>query len=290
MKLVSFRTFRCVYIVAVLILLLASVSDKAAAANASYKSVLLMDYDSGEILEQEHAHDAVIPASLVKMMVLYLTMEQIQAGKLHFSDVVTVSEWASKMGGQQVYLSKGEMFTLEELLEAMVIGSANDAAVAVAEYLAGSTDACVALMNAKAKELGMTETVFANVHGLPPSKGQVDNVTSAYDIALLGRALLQHFPQVLNWTSTVKITFRNDTLPIANSNRYLLRNVEGVDGLKTGYHRKSGFNVCVTAKRGERRLIAVIMGSPTKIDRNRAAKELLKNGFSAFENVSQLNP
>ncbi len=279
----------CVYIAAVLILLLAAAPGMAAAANASYKSVLLMDYDSGEILEQEHAHDAVIPASLVKMMVLYLTMEQIQADKLHFSDIVTISEWASKMGGQQVYLSKGEMFTLEELLEAMVIGSANDAAVAVAEYLAGSTDACVALMNAKAKELGMTETVFANVHGLPPSKGQVDNVTSAYDIALLGRALLQHFPQVLNWTSTVKITFRNDTLPIANSNRYLLRNVEGVDGLKTGYHRKSGFNVCVTAKRGDRRLIAVIMGSPTKIDRNRAAKELLKNGFSTFEKVSQLN-
>ncbi len=270
-------------------MLFVPVSGMAAAKHAAYKSVLLMDYDSGEILTEEHAHDAVIPASLVKMMVLYLTMEQIQAGKLHFSDTVTISEWASKMGGQQVYLSKGETFTLEELIEAMVVGSANDAAVAVAEYLAGSTDACVALMNAKAKALGMTETTFANVHGLPPSKGQVDNVTSAYDIAVLGRALLQRFPQVLNWTSTVRTTFRNDTLPIANTNRYLLRNVDGVDGLKTGYHRKSGFNVCVTAKRGERRLIAVIMGSPTKIDRNRAAKALLKEGFSTFETVSQLS-
>ena len=288
MKYNTFRTF-CSVLIATFILLLTSSLSLAAAKDSAYKAILLMDYDSGEILTEEHAHDAVIPASLVKMMVLYLTLEQIQAGKLHFSDNVTVSEWASKMGGQQVYLSKGEVFTLEELIEAMIIGSANDAAVAVAEYLAGSTDACVALMNAKAKELGMADTTFANVHGLPPSKGQVDNVTSAYDIALLGRALLQRFPQVLNWTSTVKIMFRNDTLPIANSNRYLLRNVEGVDGLKTGYHRKSGFNVCVTAKRGQRRLIGVVMGSPSKIDRNRAAKELLKEGFSTFEKVSQLS-
>lgn len=275
--------------VACLVIALVTAGPLSAAAKSKYtpyKALVLMDSETGQLLAAEHAHEAVIPASLVKMMVLYLVMEQVQAGTIHFADVVTVSEWASKMGGQQVYLKKGETFTLEQLLDAMVIGSANDAAVAVAEYLAGSTEACVARMNAKAQSLGMTQTEFANVHGLPPSKGQVDNVTTAYDIAVLGRALLTRFPQVLNWTASLRTTFRQET--VANTNRYLLRHVSGVDGLKTGYHRKSGFNVCVTAKRGNRRLIGVVMGSPTKIDRNRVAKELLTAGFASGETLTKL--
>ena len=239
-----------------------------------------MDYETGQILQEENAHEQVIPASLVKMMVLLLTMEQLEAGKIHLSDVVTASEWAAHMGGQQVHLAKGESFTLKEMLDAMVIASANDAAVAVAEFLAGDVESCVKMMNARAKALGMNDTTFANVHGLPAGKGQVDDLTSAYDIALLGRTLLQDYPKVLEWTSTFSTPFRDGEMNLVNTNKYLLRKVPGVDGLKTGYHRRAGFNVCVTAKQDNHRVIAVVMGAPSKLDRNRKAKELLAEGLS----------
>ena len=252
-----------------------------------YKSAIMLDYETGLILYEEDAHAPAIPASLVKMMVLYLTMEQLEAGRIHLTDSVTVSAWASRMGGQQVYLQKGEVVTLEDLLKAMVITSANDAATAVAEYIAGSADACVALMNAKAQALGMRDTIFANVHGLPPSRGQVDNITSAYDISVLGRALLQRFPQVLTWTSTLEDTFRNGTFTLTNTNRRFLRSYPGADGLKTGFHAKAGFNVCVTAKRGNHRLIVVILDVPTKRIRDRAARQLLDMGFAHYGQMSQ---
>lgn len=261
----------------------------AASKTPAYKSAVLMDYKTGRIFFEENAHEEMIPASLVKMMVLLLTMEQLEAGTIHLSDVVTTSAWAAHMGGQQVHLAKGEAFTLKELLDAMVIASANDAAVAVAEYLAGDVKNCVKLMNTRAKALGMQNTTFANVHGLPAGKGQVDDLTTAYDMALLGRALLQNYPQVLKWTSTLSTPFRNETMNLVNTNKYLLRKFPGVDGLKTGYHRRAGFNVCVTAKQDDHRVLAVIMGAPSKIDRNRVAKDLLTQGFSEFEKLVGLD-
>jgi D-alanyl-D-alanine carboxypeptidase (penicillin-binding protein 5/6) len=253
-----------------------------------YKSAIVMDAATGKILYEEDAHASAIPASLVKMMVLYLTMERLEAGQIYLTDVVTVSDWASHIGGQQVHLFKGETFTLQALLDAMVIASANDAAVAVAEFLAGDVQTCVAWMNARVKALGMQETTFANVHGLPPGKGQVDNVSTAYDMALLGRALLQAYPQVLAWTSTISTTFRNEAMTLVNTNHYLLRKVPGVDGLKTGFHARAGFNACVTAKRGERRLIVAIMDAPTKTNRDRAVRSLLEKGFAQVETPRQV--
>ncbi|PID56071.1 D-alanyl-D-alanine carboxypeptidase [candidate division KSB3 bacterium] len=260
----------------------------AAAKTRPYKSAVLMDYDSGRVLQEENAHEQVIPASLVKMMVLLLTMEQLEAGQIQLSDEVTASAWAAHMGGQQVHLAKGETFTLGKLLDAMVIASANDAAVAVAEHLAGNVKNCVKMMNARARAIGMKNTVFANVHGLPAGKGQTDDLTSAYDIAVLGRYLLKNYPQVLDWTSTYTAPFRDGEMTLVNTNKYLLRNVPGVDGLKTGYHRRAGFNVCVTATHEKRRMIAVVMGAPSKIDRNKKAKDLLAAGFNTKSKADRL--
>ncbi len=254
----------------------------------THKSAILMDYETGQIFVEENSHDPLIPASLVKMMVLYLAMEQLEAGTIHLSDVVTASEWAAHMGGQQVHLAEGEQFTLQELLDAMVIASANDAAVAVAEYLAGDVQTCVTMMNARARALGMRHTTFYNVHGLPAGKGQTNDVTTAYDMALLGRALLQRYPKVLEWTATFSRSFRNGEMNLVNTNKYLLRKVSGVDGLKTGYHRRAGFNVCVTALQNDRRLIAVVMGAPSKLDRNKVAKKLLRQGFTEFGQIVNL--
>lgn len=274
-----------IYLVTV-ILLLTCFSNVAVGKNtAQYRSAVLMDYETGQVLFEENAHKKVIPASIVKMMVLLLVMEKIEAEELHFSDIVTVSAWASKIGGHQVYLAEGEAFRLEELLKAVAISSANDAATAVAEFLAGDTESCVSMMNTRAKELGMHDTIFANVHGLPPDKGQKENHTSAYDVALLGRELLK-YPQILSWTSTLEDTFRKGTFTLTNTNRQLIRKYRGVDGLKTGFHpRGADFSVCATAKRGDRRLIAVVMGAPQKVNRYRASVNLLNMGFNQFERV-----
>ncbi len=302
MILLRLRTNRSLLLFIVLTgVLFASIPFSATTAPAAYKSAILIDYDTGQILYEENAHDPLIPASMVKLMVLFLVMEQLEAGNLHLSDQVTASEWAAKMGGQQIHLAKGETFTLQEMLDAMVIASANDAAVAVAEYLAGDVAACVDLMNTRAKALGMKNTIFANVHGLPAGRGQVDDVTTAYDIAILGRALVQSYPQVLEWTSTLSrqfpqvsegttysTPFRKEIMTLVNTNNYLLRRVTGVDGLKTGYHSRAGFNVCVTAKQNDRRLIAVVMGAPSQAERNKAAKHLLNTGFTEFERIMVL--
>ena len=259
-----------------------------AAESPQYKSALLMDYETGQVLFAENAHKSVIPASVVKMMVLLITMEQIEAGKIHLSDIVTVSAWASKIGGHQVYLAEHETFRLEELLKAIAIGSANDAATAVAEFVAGSANAFVELMNIRAEELGMLNTIFSNEHGLPPDPGQEENVTTAYDVALLGQALIKH-PQILTWTSTEEDTFRAGTFTLTNTNRQLLRNYRGLDGLKTGFHpRGASFCICATARRDERRMIAVVMGAPQKSGRYKAVTNLLNMGFTQFERVIAL--
>ena len=272
-------------VLSLLLSLTMSVNTTLAASEPEYESAILMDAETGQILFEDNAHEQVIPASIVKMMVLLLTMEKLEAGEIHLSDIVTVSAWASKIGGHQVYLSEGEQFRLEELLKAIAISSANDAATAVAEYLAGDADVCVEMMNARAKELGMTNTIFANEHGLPPDPGQKENYTTAYDVAILGRELLKH-PQILRWTSTLEDTFRNGTFTLTNTNRQLLQKYPGVDGLKTGFHsRGAGFNLCVTAKRQDLRLIAVVMGAPAKLDRYRAIVKLLNHGFNDFKRV-----
>ncbi len=272
-------------LVAILLILTFGSLTGFAASGGQYKSAVLVDVETGQVLFEENAHEQVIPASVVKMMVLLLAMEHIEAGVVNLSDTVTVSAWASKIGGHQVYLAEGEQFTLEELLEAIAISSANDAATAVAEYLGGDADAFVEMMNTRAQELGLENTLFANEHGLPPGKGQKDNFTSAYDVALLGKELLKH-PKLLRWSSTIEGTFRNGTFTLTNTNRQLLRKYPGADGLKTGFHsRGAGFNVCATAKRGDRRLIVVVMGTERKADRYNAAVSLFNRGFNQYKRI-----
>ncbi|MGE5255234.1 MAG: D-alanyl-D-alanine carboxypeptidase family protein [Hyphomicrobiales bacterium] len=226
----------------------------------SYEAYAVADASDGKVLEGQNLDLRWPQASLTKLMLAAVVVEKIEQGELSLDDRVTVSKKAEGMGGSQVFLKAGEVFSLDELMQAALVESANDAAYAVAEHVAGSSDEFVQLMNRKALSLGMAHTEFYCVHGLPPSRGGGENVTSCSDMILLAREVLQH-PQILAWTSIERTTFRNGLLVITNTNK-LVGRLPGVDGLKTGYTRKAGFNIVATAKDGERRLIVVVLGSP----------------------------
>jgi D-alanyl-D-alanine carboxypeptidase (penicillin-binding protein 5/6) len=248
-----------------------------------YQGALLMEADTGAILFEHEIHKKWPPASMVKLMLMLVVLERAQQGKLSLSDNVTVSRWASRMGGSQVYLKEGEEFTLEELMKATVIASANDAAVAIAEHVAGDVEGFVDLMNARAKELNLADTYYVSVHGLPPAKGQQGDVSSAHDLALLARLLLK-FPDAKRWGSTWRDTFRQGKFQLTNTNR-LVRTFRGTDGMKTGYFDGAGFNITVTALRGDMHLIAVVLGVATSRARFAQASRLLSMGFSNYKKV-----
>ena len=246
-----------------------------------------MELKTGLFLFEDRIREKIIPASLVKMMVSLIVMETLAEGRISLQDKVTVSRWASKIGGHQVYLKENEVFELYELMKAVVIGSANDAAVAVAEYIGGDQDGFVEMMNQRAEELQMKDTIYYNPHGLPPGRGQKENVTTAYDQALLARELLK-YPRYLKWSSTILDSFRDGTFELMNTNRTLLKQVPELDGMKTGFYQKAGFSVVATAKKNNTRLIAVVMGTKNKTDRTRITARLLKTGFSQFGLVKVL--
>ncbi|HXG19617.1 MAG TPA: D-alanyl-D-alanine carboxypeptidase family protein [Methylomirabilota bacterium] len=245
-----------------------------------YKHAILIEAESGKVLFEKDAHTPSPPASMVKMMTTLIAMEKIQEGALHLTDTVTVSRWAAQMGGSQVYLKEGETQTVEALLKAIMIHSANDATAAIAEYIAGSTDAFVDLMNDKAEQLGLKETHFYSVHGLPAEAGQKDDEMSAHDLAMLGRELLK-YPEAAKWAATMQEPFRDGQFTLVNPN-HLLRQYQGADGIKTGYHNRAGFCVTGSAKRADLRLIVVVMGSSTKRDCFNSAAQLLNQGFANY--------
>lgn len=253
-----------------------------------FKSALLMESETGTILYHDRQHDKIIPASIVKLMVSLIVLEQLEKGRISLKDRLRISRWVSKIGGHQVYLKEGEVFDLEELMKAVVIGSANDAAAAVAEYIGGDQTGFVDMMNQKAKELNMTNTTYHNPHGLPPGRGQKDNVTTAYDQALLAQEILK-YPQYTEWSAVRRDMFRNGTFELLNTNRKLMAKMPNADGLKTGYHSKAGFSVVATAKRGDTRLIAVVMGTRTSAIRTQIASRLLTRGFNDFGYVQLLD-
>lgn len=257
--------------------------EKAAPAGnvELYRSAILMDAETGTVLFEKNAHLAGPPASMTKMMLLLLVGERVGDGSLHWDDPIPTSAWASKIGGSQVYLKQGEVFSLAEMMQAITIHSANDAAVAVAEAVAGSSEAFVELMNERAKELGMHDTVYHSVHGLPPGKGQSADISSAFDLATLARAVVT-FPDIIKWSGTKEAPFRNGAMTLTNTNR-LVRETGWVDGLKTGYYREAGFNVTATAKRDGLRLISVVMGAPQKRDCFAQAAALLNKGFADYK-------
>ncbi|MFH0787077.1 MAG: D-alanyl-D-alanine carboxypeptidase family protein [Pseudomonadota bacterium] len=261
----------------------ASQTKAAAVKEEPYKAYLVMDARSGRVLEGENIHLKRAPASVVKLMVAYIVLEKLAKNEVKLTDPVPVSRESAKMGGSQVYLAEGETFTLEEMMKALMVASANDAAYAIAEALAGSKEAFVALMNQKAKALNMTDTEFHSVHGLPPAKGEPDDLSSCNDLAILARELLK-YPKILEWTSLKTEGFRNGKLVMNNHNKLLFRMPE-VDGLKTGYFRETGFNVVTTAHKKDLRLIVVVLGSSKARTRDNLVVEKIKKSFLLYKTL-----
>ncbi len=256
---------------------------RAALASRSadpYLGAIVVDAATGQVLVEDKADAQGYPASVIKLMDMLVILEKVQGGQAGLSNSVNVTAAASRMGGSQVYLKENESFPIEDLLYALMIQSANDAAVALALHVAGGTDSFVAMMNAKASELGMTNTEFHSVHGLPPASGQGADVSTARDLAILARALVQS-TDILRYTSTRERGFRNDTFIMRNHN-HLLGSYQGCDGLKTGYFTAGGFSIVATAEREGRRVIAVVLGSRDRKVRDAKAAELMSRGFAAL--------
>ena len=243
------------------------------------KSAVLMEASSGEILYSHNMDEALPPASVTKVMTLLLVMEAIDSGRISYSDTVTASANAASMGGSQIFLKEGETMSVEDLLKSVVIASANDAAVALAEHIAGSESAFVAKMNARAAELQMRSTHFENTNGLDDTV--TNHVTSARDIAIMSRELIKH-RKILDYSSIWMDTIRNGSFGLTNTNR-LVRFYNGATGLKTGSTSKAKFCVSATACRDGMDLICVIMGAESRDIRNEEAKKLLDWGYANYE-------
>ena len=245
------------------------------------RAALLMEKTTGQILFAQNEHEKLEPASVTKIMTLLLTMDAIDSGALAYDDVVTVSANAAGMGGSQVFLAEGEQITVEELLKCVCVSSGNDAAVALAEKVAGVTELFVEQMNNRARGLGMDDTHFVNPTGLTAE----GHVTSAHDIALMSRELLTKHPDIRSFTTIWTDSIRNGTFDLANTNK-LIRRYDGATGLKTGYTASAGYCISATAEREGMELIAVVMKGETADKRNADTKALLNYGFSAYALVS----
>lgn len=246
-------------------------------------SYILMEADTGTVLLEENADAALPPASVTKIMTVLLVMDAIADGKITIDEKVSVSEYAASMGGSQVYLEPGEEMTVGELLKCVVVASANDGAVALAEKVAGSEEAFVKMMNERALGLGAKNTVFHNTNGLDDDVE--GHVMSARDIALISRELITKYPTVLELSSIWMDTIRDGAFGLTNTNR-LIRFYRGANGLKTGSTAKAKFCMSATAERDGMTLIAVVMAAPTRDDRNETAKKLLDYGFAGWETVT----
>lgn len=252
-------------------------------SEAPYRGCIAVDADTGTVLVEQQADRLCIPASMTKLMTLLLVQEAVEAGKVTLQDTVAVSERAYSMGGSQVYLDPRESFPLEELLYALMIQSANDAAVAIAEHVFGTCEALVIRMNRRAAELGMVNTKFATVHGLSGSKDAAD-VTTPRDMAILSAELSKH-PDIFRYTGESFRLFRPNApqpFEMRTHNPLLKEKLPGCDGLKTGYTRRAGYSISVSVKRGGHRIIIVQMGSPDKTSRDTALKTVLSQAFAAL--------
>ncbi len=258
-------------------------------AKDPYIGAIAVDASTGRVLFEENADTQGYPASTLKLMDLLIILEKIEQGQLSLQDQVPVSAKSALTGGSQVWLAQGESFTVEEMLYALMVQSANDAAVALAERVAGSTDAFVELMNQKARALGMRGTKFSSVHGLPPAPGQGDDVTTARDMSILCREVVKK-SATLRFTSTKERPFRTNNpkrTVVMRTHNHLLGNVAGCDGLKTGYIARAGYSISVTAQRNGQRVIVVVLGSKDRVGRDRKATELVNKAFSVLGTGSQ---
>ena len=275
----------------VLLCTLLALGSSAQALEVSAPSALLMEKETGTVLFAKDEHAKLEPASVTKVMTLLLTMEAIDAGQLHYDDVVTASAHACSMGGSQIWLKENEQMTVSDMLKAVCVVSANDCAVALAETVAGSEEAFVERMNQRAAELGMADTHFCNATGLPAE----GHVTSAYDIALMSRELIRNHPDIRQYTTIWMDSLRGGASQLVNTNK-LVRHYSGATGLKTGTTSKAGHCLSATAERGGLGLAAVILGCETTDERFGGARKMLDYGFANYSiytpevDTSQLTP
>lgn len=264
------------------------IMDKTNVMNLKAKGSVLMDFSSGKVLMESNSHEKLPLASVTKVMSMLLVMEAVDSGKIALDTKVTISNHSYSMGGSQVWLEPGEIFTVDELLKAVAIHSANDATVALSEAVAGSEDLFVTMMNEKAKELGMNDTVFVDCSGLTDE----GHYSSAYDVALMSRELMLKHPKILEYTSTWHATFRDNTpgkkpVSLDNTNK-LIHFYKGMVGLKTGFTSKSGYCLSASAIKDNQQLISVVLGEPDSNTRFAETRKLLDYGFANFE-TTQVN-
>lgn len=256
--------------------------EKETPVEIKAKSAVLMDASTGQVLMAHNENDKVYPASVTKIMPLLLICEAIDSGKISLSDTVTVSGTAASKGGSQIWLKEGEQMTVDELLKATAVYSANDACTALGEYLAGSDEAFVKMLNERAKELGMDNTHFENCTGLDDTTE--NHLTTAMDVAIMSRELLKH-EIIMNYTTIWMDSLRGGQTELVNTNK-LIRFYEGATGLKTGTTSKAGCCVSASALREGTHLIAVVMGSGNSSDRFETAKAMLNWGFANYSTVT----
>ena len=245
------------------------------------QAAILVDLGTGAVLYEKNADEQRAIASITKVMTLLLTFQALEAGRVQLTDVVPVSEHAYGMGGSQIWLEPGEQLTLEEMLKAICISSANDAAVAVAEYIGGSEDAFVQQMNAEAARLGMTGTHFENACGLDETR----HLSTARDVAVMSREMLLHHTEIADYCTIWTDTLRGGETQLVNTNK-LLRSYQGITGLKTGTTGGAGVCISASAERDGLGLVAVILGAPSSKDRFDAARTLLDYGFANYQSLT----
>lgn len=287
-KITPQKTFTFFRQYAVLILTLicctSSATTKVSAEDLtiSAPSAILIEAGTGEVLYEKDAHNKLPPASVTKIMTMLLTVEAVDSGQISIDDMVVCSETAASMGGSQVYLEPGEQMSVHDMLKAVAVASGNDAAVALAEHIAGSHEGFVEKMNERAKELGMENTHFANCNGL-----DVENhYTTAYDIALMSKELVSH-PRIFEFTSIWMDSLRNGEFGLVNTNK-LIRFYEGANGLKTGSTSTAKYCLSASAKRNNMNLIAVILAAPSSKERFGDASKLLDYGFANYAIANSL--
>ena len=270
-------------LIAIMPMNLSFANEDNAPLSVSSKSAILMDVGSGQILYEKNAHDKLPPASVTKVMTMLLICEALDSGKITLDDSVQISDNAASMGGSQIFLEVGEVQKVDTLLKGIAVASANDGCVAMAEYIGGSVESFVDMMNAKAKELNMKDTNFVNTNGLP-----VDNhYTSAHDIAIMSRELLKHdviSKYLTTWMDQVVVGKKQITVGLANTNK-LIKHYQGATGVKTGFTQQAKYCLSASAKRGDTHLVAVTLGAETSPERFKDATSLLNFGFANYESV-----
>ena len=262
--------------------LFSSAADGQTPVEIKAKAAVLMDVATGRILMKHNENERLYPASVTKIMPLLLVMEAIDSGRIKLGDVVTVSGTAAAKGGSQIWLKEGEQMTVDELIKATAVYSANDACTALGEYIAGSDEAFVKMLNDRAKELGMNNTNFENCTGLDDTTE--NHLTTALDVAIMSRELLKH-EKITEYTTIWMDSLRNGQTELVNTNK-LVRFYEGTTGLKTGTTSKAGCCVSASAKREGTHLVAVVMGSDNSSDRFETAKSMLNWGFANYSTVT----